>query len=419
MLKFSNFGKAIVASAPSGTTGLSFTVTPGDGLLFPALGSGDYFYGIFKDASGNREVVKVEARSTDSMTIAVGGRGLDGTAARTWAAGDYFVAGLTNVALQESLSNANLTALGALTSAADKLPYFTGSGTAGVTGLSAFARTLLDDADAVAVLATLGLTISAFAKTMLDDADAAAVRATLAALGTAGGTMTGDLVMSGKAVQFAKVDVAAHATSMNIWQANAIGVTGATPLTITDFADAPQAGCEAELHCEAAHTFTSNANIFISGGTVTVAAWERVRVRSVTTSTFYLEKIFPYATGAETRAGALGCKFTTPESLSSAQVLATSGYKPLPGGLILQWARGANMGDIPAGTYSTTIAFPIAYATAVLFVAPSVASAGVWNNTVTTWDFSGTTLSVCKIRYAEGYGEVQSNDYMQFFSLGW
>jgi hypothetical protein len=155
-LKFSNFGKAQIASAPSGTAGLSFTVDAGKGLLFPALAAGDYFYGIFKDASGNREVVKIEARSTDAMTIADGGRGLDGTTARTWNAGDYFVAGLTNVALQESLSNANLIALGALASAADKLPYFTGSGTAALADISAFIRTLLNDADAATARATLG-----------------------------------------------------------------------------------------------------------------------------------------------------------------------------------------------------------------------------------------------------------------------
>ena len=155
-LKFSNFGKAIVSSAPSGTTGLSFTVEASKGVLFPLLGAGDYFYGIFKDASGNREIVKVEARSADSLTIAGGGRGLDGTTARTWAAGDYFVAGITHKALEESLSNTNLLALGALASSVDKLPYFTGTGTAALTSLSAFSRTLLDDEDAAAARATLG-----------------------------------------------------------------------------------------------------------------------------------------------------------------------------------------------------------------------------------------------------------------------
>ncbi len=156
-IKFSNFGKAIVASAPTGTTGLSFTVEAGKGSYFPILGAGDYFYGIFKDASGNREIVKVSARSSDAFTIAGGGRGLDGTTARSWAAGDYFVAGVTNAALSEILGNAILAALGAVAAGTNKLPYFTGAGTAGVTDLSPFARTILDDADAAALRGTLGL----------------------------------------------------------------------------------------------------------------------------------------------------------------------------------------------------------------------------------------------------------------------
>ena len=48
-----------------------------------------------------------------------------------------------------------LQALSSVTSAADALPYFTGSGTASVTTLSSFGRTLIDDADAATARTTL------------------------------------------------------------------------------------------------------------------------------------------------------------------------------------------------------------------------------------------------------------------------
>lgn len=86
-IKFANNAASLLAGSLSNSA-TSVSVTAGDGLKFPTLGAGDYFYAtLVKLVSGApvSEIVKVTAKSTDTLTIV---RGQEGTTATTFAAGD-------------------------------------------------------------------------------------------------------------------------------------------------------------------------------------------------------------------------------------------------------------------------------------------------------------------------------------------
>jgi hypothetical protein len=104
-LKVTNnaFGTLNAGINDSATT---IVLTAGQGARFPTLSAGDYFYATLIDTSNNLEIVKVTARSTDTMTVV---RGQDNTTARAFSTNDRFELRPTAALFNEKANDADVT----------------------------------------------------------------------------------------------------------------------------------------------------------------------------------------------------------------------------------------------------------------------------------------------------------------------
>lgn len=96
---FSNNASATLSSGISDSA-TSITVQAGEGALFPALSGGNFFYATLVNSSNQVEIVKVTARTGDTMTVE---RGQDGTQARAFQAGDKLELRVTAAALNNKV----------------------------------------------------------------------------------------------------------------------------------------------------------------------------------------------------------------------------------------------------------------------------------------------------------------------------
>jgi len=165
--------------------------------------------------------------SSITGTLAIGDGGTGATDAST-ARSNLGLAIGTDVQAYD----AELAALAGVTSAANKVPYFTGSGTAAVADFSAFGRSLVDDPDASTARTTLGVAIGTDVQAYDADLDTLSGMQAGAATALAALTSTEVEILDGATVTTTELNILDGATvtttELNILD----GGTSATATTL-------------------------------------------------------------------------------------------------------------------------------------------------------------------------------------------
>jgi len=324
-----------------------------------------------------------------------------------------YLSGVTS-AVQTQLNNkqgldAELTAIAGLTSAADKVPYFTGSGTAAVADFTSFGRSLVDDADASAARTTLGLVIgtnvqaydpelaaiagltsaadkvpyftgsgtaavadfTSFGRSLVDDADASAARTTLG-LGTIATQAANNVNISGGSI------------------------TGITDLAIADGGTGASTA-NAALNNLLPSQSTNAGKYLVTDGTNT--SWDQINI-----STSDITGTLPIAnggTGSTTASGArtaLGLAIGTDVQAYDPQLADVAGLTPTDNGVII--GDGTNFVVETGNTLRTSLG--LAIGTDVQGYDAELAA------------IAGLTSAANKVPYFTGSGTAALADFSSF-----